>query len=170
MNEYVEKGGSKYQHFSEINDRVLALVADSISRGIRVHDRDLQEWGLLEAERLGMTTFTGGHHWAENFKRRNKLVSRLPTKVVGMKKRKDPAAQELAIAQFHEQLRPALATHPRSQVFNTDQSGINLELSTAHSIRRERSTSRSSRRRCRRLLTPTRINHCCLPMACSTPR
>lgn len=134
MQTYVEHGGTKYQQFRAINDEVFAQFMDSIDRGISVHDRDLEEWALLEAQSRSIHSFKASSHWLENFKARNKIVSRKVNRIRGQKKRNDAAKLTKEIKAFFDCLGPILQATPRNKVFNTDQAGINLEIASNRTL------------------------------------
>jgi hypothetical protein len=126
--EIANHGGTKYQKFRAINDYVFREFVESMDHGLPVHDRDLEEWGLIYAEQVGARDFIGGHHWCVNFKRRNKIASRKVNCIVGVKKRLEVDKVKKAVEVFHDELKPLLLQTTCDQVYNTDQSGINMEM------------------------------------------
>jgi hypothetical protein len=112
MRSYLNLGGTVYTKYRAINDRVLEEFSAAYESGVEIHDRDLEEMGTVAAEELNIPTFVAGHHWVENFKRRNRIVDR-KAKIVGKKKMQ--ATQE-AIDQFMSELRPVLAAVPANKV------------------------------------------------------
>lgn len=107
---------------------------DSMDRGLPVHDRDIEEWGLQYAESVGLSDFVGGGHWVNNLKKHNKISGRMVTGVVTKKKRQDAGKLREAIEEFHAKLKPILEKKPRDQVYNTDQSGLNMEMVDKRSL------------------------------------
>lgn len=100
MREYVNRGGTVYAKYKVINDKVLEQFYDFWSQDLEIHDKDLEEWALLAAEKVGMPEFKASHTWIGIFKRRNKIVFRHVTKLAGKKRRDDASNIDDAIDSF----------------------------------------------------------------------
>jgi hypothetical protein len=116
MLEYLTHGGTVYSKFKAINDRVLEEFSSAFDEGMEIHDRDLEEWGLLAAEKLRLPNFVASHHWIAHFKRRNKIVSRKATGAVDRKRRIDAAGLKQSIDKFMADVKPVVAKLPRQKV------------------------------------------------------
>ena len=99
-----------------INERVLEEFSSASDEGMEIHDRDIEEWGLVAAEQLNLPSFVAGYYWITHFKRRNKIVSRKATAVVGRKRRLDAAELKNSIDEFMADVKPIIAKLPREKV------------------------------------------------------
>jgi hypothetical protein len=118
MLEYLTHGGTIYSKFKAINDRVLEEFSSAFDEGMEIHDRDLQEWGLVAAEKLQLPSFVASPYWIAHFKRRNKIVSRKATRIVGRKRRLDAPGLKHSIDVFMAAARPVVAKLPREKVID----------------------------------------------------
>lgn len=75
---------------------------------MEVHDRDLEEWALVAAEKLKLPKFKASHHWIDLFKRRNKIVFRTRTRLVGRKRKHEEGVIARAVDNFMEDVQKLL--------------------------------------------------------------
>jgi hypothetical protein len=116
IREYLTHGGTVYNKYRSINDRVLDEFSSAFDEGMEIHDRDIEEWGLVAAEQLKFPSFVASPFWIAHFKRRNKIVSRKATGVVGRKRRLDAAGLRQSIDEFMAEVKPVVAKLPREKV------------------------------------------------------
>jgi hypothetical protein len=128
IREYLNHGGTVYAKFRAINERVLEEFTSAADEGLEIHDRDIEEWGLVAAENLKLPSFVAGHHWISHFKRRNKIVSRKATGIVGRKHRLNAAGMKHSIDEFMEEVKPMVAKLPREKVLYLSDSNNILTL------------------------------------------
>ena len=119
--------------------------------GIVLHDRDLIEFALVAAEKhklkdfkvpfdcyapqhLNRPKFQTSEHWLHNFKSQNHIVSRKIIKFVSVKRHENVEALEESIHTFMEELKPVLKATSPARVFNCDQTGLNLELTSGRTL------------------------------------
>jgi Tc5 transposase DNA-binding domain len=116
IRDYLNHGGTVYSKYRAINERVLEEFSSAFDEGMEIHDRDIEEWGLVAAEQLNLPNFVASPFWIAHFKRRNKIVSRKATGVVGRKRRMDAAGLKQSIDTFMAEVKPVVAKLPREKV------------------------------------------------------
>uniref|UniRef100_A0A915EMF6 HTH CENPB-type domain-containing protein n=1 Tax=Ditylenchus dipsaci TaxID=166011 RepID=A0A915EMF6_9BILA len=131
---YVANEGTTQMKIQEVDERTFAEFLNCREEGIVIHDRDIEEMALSAAEGIGLENFKAGHSWIHLFKKRHNILSRKITKMIGTKTKAELKAIEESIVQFHNEMRPILATTPKNKVYNTDQSGFNLEMVSGRTL------------------------------------
>ncbi len=127
--DYVEHGGNHPRKSAQlIKQRVVERFADWKSRHIVVHDRDLRAEALRAAKDINIT-FSASPSWIAALKREYGIVSRKIEAYVTEKSRRDASDVKAEADAFVQQLRSGqLMNRLPSTVYNTDQSGLHLEM------------------------------------------
>ena len=126
--DYANKEGTKFMKFEEIREFVFQQFSEARNNFEPVHDRDLQDSALIKAKKCNFPDFKAGSHWLHGFKKRYRIGGRKITKLRTKKTRVDEEKLKQAIEEFQANLAPVLENVNPSNVFNTDQLGVNLEL------------------------------------------
>jgi nucleoid DNA-binding protein len=102
--------------FQQVDGDVLEQFTEARLRYEDVHDRDLQEWGLVAAQRHNLPAFKASEKWLYNFKGRHKIVGRKITKFITHSSHADRQKVQEAIHRFMENIAPILADTDPSRV------------------------------------------------------
>ena len=118
--------------------RIVQYVLDkfqtAIDQGSLIHDIDIRRWALEAKEQVNLPTFKAGHTWIMNFKKVHNIISRKVTKFVSRSTRQDKQHLHLTFSEFVNQVKPYIATHNPSNVYNADESGFNLEIHSGRTL------------------------------------
>jgi hypothetical protein len=132
--DYLERGGNQHQKWKAIDELVYEEFKRLRAERIPVHDRDLQELALAAGESIELFQFRASSFWLFRFKRRHRIVGRKVTKFVGHRARLERGEDEVAIRQFREEMRTIFDTSPLANILNSDQAGINLEMTEGRTL------------------------------------
>jgi hypothetical protein len=69
-----------------------------------------------------------------NFKTKNRIVSRKIVKLVSVKRRADEEVLRQSMAKFMLEMEPFLMAKSPEKIFNTDQMGVSLELTSGRTL------------------------------------
>lgn len=116
MISYAEKEGTKFMKFKTIDECVYEKFCEAFNNFDTIHERDLQEWALVEAERLLIPDFKASARWLHLFKKRHRIVSRKITKLRTRSTRFDAEKVDQAIQKFQGDLEPILQNTSPSNV------------------------------------------------------
>ncbi|CAF1651158.1 unnamed protein product [Adineta ricciae] len=116
---YLEKHGTKKQKLEKIDDHVFDMFEQAREKALPVHDIDIRRWGLKKAMDESLHNFVASNHWLYTFKHKHSIISRKITKFVA-------------------DVRKRLPQYEASEVINTDQSGIQLELHSTRTLSHKR--------------------------------
>ena len=128
MAQKVDDSGSRWEKLDAIAAHVDNCFRDAIAHHARVHDADLAQWAMAEADRLSWNWFKCSHSWVQKFKREHRIASRAITHVITRKSAESADAIEKSACDFVSLVKADLVKFFPSQVLNTDQSGFNKEL------------------------------------------
>jgi hypothetical protein len=106
------------------------------SKGLILHDSNLQEIALNLNHDLQIPNFKATHNWIDKFKKGNQISSRHITSFVSKKNLRDREAIERSANNFVAEIRQLMTTIPLTAVVNADQSGILKELYTSRTLAR----------------------------------
>ncbi len=85
-------------------------------------------WALQKARELEDTTFNASDNWILIFKRRHSLCSRKITKLITQREIEDSDVINNSANNFAAKIKKLLPDYQQSNVINTDQSGLELEM------------------------------------------
>ena len=132
IREYVSRGGTNFSKWEQIDRIVYEEFCEWKNNRIIVHDRDLQETALLAAKKIKLDNFKASQHWISKFKTKHGIVSRKITKFVSTKTMNEEADFEKISKNFVVEVRELIPKF--NKVYNTDQSGIKLEMSYGRTL------------------------------------
>jgi hypothetical protein len=113
--------------YRAIDEAVGELFEKAIKNAETVHDRDLQEWALVEATKCGFHAFKASTKWLHVFKRRHRIVGRKITKQRTRKTHVDQQKLEQSIEDFQQKLAPILEATNASNVCFRESLSLNLD-------------------------------------------
>ncbi|XP_076666304.1 uncharacterized protein LOC143367919 [Andrena cerasifolii] len=126
--------GTRREQLLSIVQNVLDKFQTAIDQGSLIHDIDIRRWALKAKEEVNLPTFKAGHTWIMNFKKVHNIVSRKVTKFVSRSAQQDKQHLHLTSSEFVNQVKPYIATHNPSNVYNADESGFNLEIHSGRTL------------------------------------
>ncbi|CAF1080655.1 unnamed protein product [Adineta ricciae] len=131
---YLERHGRKKQKIDQVDDYVFDMFEKARGNALSVHDIDLRRWALKKAMDESLHNFTASHHWLLTFKHKHNIVSRKVTKVVTKRATQSKETIKTSADLFIADVRKRLPNYEKSEVINTDQSGIELEIRSTRTL------------------------------------
>ncbi|CAF3591634.1 unnamed protein product [Rotaria sp. Silwood1] len=125
---YVENGGTKKQKVDDVDIFVYDQFENARRQLLFVHDIDLRRWSLKKARELNLHDFEASDTWLLCFKHRHRISSRKITKLVTRKHIESTDEINQSADTFVLETNKLIENYNSSEVLNTDQVGINLEL------------------------------------------
>lgn len=101
-----------------------------------IHDLDIRRWTLKGRDQVSLSPnlFNASHKWVYEFKRRHGIVSRKINKFVTRKSIIDKTKLDKEACEFVKKIKEDILFVGEENVFNSDQSGFNLEMHTGRSL------------------------------------
>lgn len=124
----VEAGGDRKTKLYAITTYVLEKVKEAIEGKMVLHDIDIKRWALVKKSEVKIPWFKASHRWIQLFKKKHHIVSRKITKFVttsSIQKVKDQGQKK---ENFVNEVKNLIRVHGAQNVYNSDQSGFNLEI------------------------------------------
>lgn len=125
---YIEREGTKRQKLDEIDAFVFESFNQTRKQSLSVHDIDLKRWALSKARELGDVSFATSDHWIKSFKHRHGIVSRKITKLTTTRDKDSEKTISKTVDDFLNYSQSIISKYSSDRVFNTDQSGLQLEV------------------------------------------
>ena len=127
--EYRANCGTTREKYKRISSYTWDKFLSSRAINRAVHDVDLRRWALEKARELQLTSFRASNWWINEFKEKNKIVSRRVTNFVSYKHQVEREEIETSALTFTEEINNTIITlFQPDEIFNTDQSGFNYEM------------------------------------------
>ncbi|XP_034195342.2 uncharacterized protein LOC117611505 [Osmia lignaria lignaria] len=123
----VRKGGSRKDKLLRISDHTLQNFIEAMDKQLIVHDVDLQRWALNAKRMVNLKGFVASSSWVWKFKRMHGIVSRKVTKFVTKHEIYSRNVESVQCEVFINEVKSRLTANGPENVFNSDQSGFNLE-------------------------------------------
>lgn len=132
----VSENGNRIEKLQKISDYVLDQFQNARERGLAIHDIDLKMWALRERDNTGLSknSFTASAKWIQNFKLRHRIVSRKINKFVTQTHLKNKETLKKQADEFVENIKKEISIIGPDNVYNTDQSGFNLEMHAGRTL------------------------------------
>lgn len=128
------EGGSRKDKLLKVSEYTLEKLKEALQSKLTVHDLDLQRWALQKKFELNMDWFKASSKWILEFKRRHRIVSRKITKYITEKSISNEQNLQQQCQNFIDQVKSQLSIHGASNVYNSDQSGFNLEMHSGRTL------------------------------------
>ena len=125
---YVAAGGTRKQKLEEIDSFTFTSFEKARAQLLSVHEIDIKRWVLKKAREINDTTFAATDFWLHQFKRRHHVCGRKITKLVTKRQVDNGEDIRQSADQFVVQVEKILPKSNLDNVFNIDQSGLQLEL------------------------------------------
>ncbi len=93
-----------------------------------IHDWDLKRWAIKKKNEISLQNFTASNMWLWKFKRQYRIVSRKITKFVTRNYSREKDDQISTANMFVNSTKLFLQNFSDNQIYNTDQSGFNMEV------------------------------------------
>lgn len=127
--------GDREEKLIQISQHVLEMFKAAEQNLLIVKDMDIKRWALWKYRELGGGfKFTASDRWLHHFKTRYSIVSRKVTRFVHRTHHVDQENVKKAADEFVEKAREKCHNYLPAHIFNTDQSGINIELHSGRSL------------------------------------
>lgn len=121
----------------EVADYTWEIFNTTRDQYHRVHDGDLAKWALTKARELGLNQFKASDTWILEFKRRYGITDRAVTEVVTRRQRTTKEELLKTVETFVKQFHRKYPNYDPSLIENTDQSGVNFEITTNRTLDRK---------------------------------
>jgi len=125
----IEEGGTRNEKLLKISEFVLEEFNNALDKSVAVHDFDLKRWALKARAKvnLDIQLFTASKRWIHNFKLKHGIVSRKINKFV-IQRQIDKNEELLqSSSDYVSKVRSEIKNIGVENVYNSDQSGFNLE-------------------------------------------
>jgi len=125
----VANNGVRKEKLEYISTYVFEQFQRATDQCLPIHDIDLKRWALKAREEVKLSTklFTGSPKWIHNLKKKNGIVSKKINKFITQAQISNKAELLQEISKFVEQVKLEISRIEPSNVYNSDQSGFNLE-------------------------------------------
>lgn len=125
----VADGGSRTDKLLYIAQYVLHQFNSASDRHLPIHDLDLKRWALKAREEAHLSPkfFAASSKWIHKFKTQHNIVSRKINKFVTQAHISNKAEILQAASNYVSQVKSEMGLLGTANVYNSDQSGFNLE-------------------------------------------
>ena len=127
-------GGGKLGKLKQVSKYVLDRFHEARNSNFAVSDHDLAQWAHERSQTLSVPNFQVDDTWVDRFKKRNKLASRMITKVVSKNYNTEKKDIEKVAGEFVKLMRRKYGDKDPSLLMNTDQSGFQREIHSHRTI------------------------------------
>lgn len=133
--ECVQRGHKRSEISRLLGESVYKTFSDARARGFPIRGYKISEWARREARLLGLTReFHASRSWLDKFKRNFRVSSRKVTKIVSQNQLDKRSGDLAKIEEFRETFTSRSQYFRQKLIFNVDQTGFNLEQSTARTL------------------------------------
>lgn len=135
----LNKGGTYKEKLAQISEYTLKNMKIAIDAGVIVHDIDLQKWALQAQKEIGHedVRFKASHNWLWTFKKQHRIVSRKINKFVTRKTVEEEAVLRNNAEKFVHDVKSLIEKYGAENIYNSDQSGFQLEIHSARTLAKE---------------------------------
>lgn len=131
----LNKGGTYKEKLSRISEYTLKNMKTAMDAGVIIHDIDLQKWALQAQKEIGYDVrFRASHNWLWKFKKHHRIVSRKIHKFVTRKTVEEEPILRNNADKFVHDVKPLIEKYRAENVYNSDQSGFQLEIHSARTL------------------------------------
>lgn len=129
-------GGTRTEKLSFISKFTHDKFTAAIDSGLTVHDIDIKRWALQAQNIIGELNplFKASDSWITRFKKSHRIVSRKITKFITKKTVEDLDNLQQASDNFVNIVKSLIEKHGPEQIYNSDQSGFQLEIHSGRSL------------------------------------
>lgn len=131
----MDDGGTRREKLLHVSTFTLNKLRNAIEAGLIVHDADIQKWALEAwGEQTSNMHFVASAKWLFNFKKAHRIVSRKITKFVSRKTIEDNDSLQKIADDFVRSVKPLISQYGSQNVYNSDQSGFQLEIHSGRTL------------------------------------
>lgn len=132
----INKGGTYMEKLKRISEYTLQNMKNAIDAGFIIHDSDLQRWALQARKEIGFedVRFRASPWWVHYFKKAHRITSRKINKFVTRKTLENQQTLQKQSDEFLENVRPYFTTYGPENIYNSDQSGFQLEIHSGRTL------------------------------------
>lgn len=133
---YLNKGGTYREKIGQICEFTLENFKSACDAGLIIHDKDLRRWALQAKRELGFedNRFRASRTWLTQFKKAHRIVSRKINKFVTKKTLENAQHLQKLADTFIKDVRKDIENIGLENVYNSDQSGFQLEMHTGRTL------------------------------------
>lgn len=125
----LNKGGTYREKMSKVCGVTLENFEAALDNGLIIHDKDIQKWAMQASQQFGSDfKFKASGHWLSRFKIAHRIVSRKINKFVSRKTLEGSEELEIKANTFLFAVRQSIAQVGIANIYNSDQSGFQLEM------------------------------------------
>jgi len=128
--------GTRNEKLFEISKYVLDEFQNALDKSVPIHNLDIKRWALKARNdyNLSQHLFTASSKWIYNFKRRHCIVSRKINKFITQSQIANKEELRRNANEFVEKVKSKIALIGEDNVYNSDQSGFNLEMHAGRTL------------------------------------
>ncbi|XP_029162654.1 uncharacterized protein LOC114934181 [Nylanderia fulva] len=130
----VNQSGSRFDKLKKISTFTLNKFHEGIEKGIIIHDIDIARWAIRAQKEVNLLGFTASLSWVKRFKLAHNIVSRKITKFITKKHLASDKDLEARSKSFIENVKSFIIQYGIENVYNSDQSGFQLEFHFGRSL------------------------------------
>lgn len=133
---YLNKGGTYKEKIARICEYTLVNFKAAVDAGLIVHDIDLKKWALQAQKEIGHQDirFKASDKWVHSFKKAHRIVSRKVNKFITKKSIENADNLRKLAEQFVSEVKIDIEEYGLSNVYNSDQSGFQLEMHSGRTL------------------------------------
>ena len=132
----IEGSGTKNDKMLQIGKYVINQFQGAYDKSLPIHDNDLKRWALVERDCINLSPklFSASSKWIYNFKKKHRIVSRKINKFITQSQIENRIDLLNVANQFVSEVKTLISVYGADNVFNSDQSGFNLETHTGRTL------------------------------------
>jgi hypothetical protein len=130
----VSSGGTRRQKLFQLSQYVFNQFKVGLDRQMIIHDYDLRRWASEAQKELQIPNFIASESWIQRFKNKHNIVSRKITKFRTRMQVSGAANVAVEAVAFVRSIHNILPDYGVENVYNTDQSGFNIEMHTGRTL------------------------------------
>ena len=130
----IEEKGDRISKLKLIKEHTLNEFKNAKRRHLTVHDYDLRRWALNKQKELKINGFNASRNWIWKFKVANRIRSRKITKFITHNYSQENNNINETANLFVNSCESYFQHYEKSQIFNIDRSGFNLEIHSGRSL------------------------------------
>lgn len=130
----ISEGGSRLEKLKRISQYTLNLFNEALERGIIIHDIDIARWASRAQEKENAPGFSASETWVKRLKKIHNIVSRKITKFITKKSLLSKADLENKCDTFIGNVKYYIDRYGVENIYNSDQSGFQLELHSGRTL------------------------------------
>lgn len=124
------------EKLQRISDYTLNNFKIALDGSMIIHDIDLRKWALHAQKLLQFedVRFKASDKRLWRFKKEHRITSRKINKFITRKTLESSEALKLSAANFVERVKPYIELHGKQNIYNSDQSGFQLEIHSGRTL------------------------------------